>query len=186
MMKWLISGCVVVIVTLAQSARGELKHTYQGEPFDEIVLGDGFTTEDFVTGFVEFGTEPIPFETFDADKLVDFSLSAGSVTIDSRTPGVAILAASFYFNSSGDLAYWSFLLSAGLDGISTSRFDDEVASDSAASGVGAAASLAQNQNLAGEWTAVPEPSTAVMWLLVGLTGSAVAWRRRRGAVGQQP
>ncbi|QDT01598.1 hypothetical protein [Adhaeretor mobilis] len=159
-------------------------YEYVGQPFS--TASSPFTTADFVTGFVEFATAPVPMGTFDETDIVDYSFSAGPLTLAPSTPSSAA-SGTFTFNVDGEIESWLFTVSGFAPGsdvtlgelINTdwNGIDD---GDDYAEIDDAGAGQAFNEQVPGTWNAIPEPSAGVCLLLALFLN----WPRGRLHVGR--
>ncbi len=180
---------LVLLITgfaITRSANAELMYEYTGDPFT-VGLGN-FSPGQFITGTATFNPDPA-FPTSVGASAFSLSVSGpgSSFTIDDTTPGLTVLANLFIFDGTGEITFWNLHLSADVIGgaapesILTALAIDRASEDGFVDGLGSVTGTSH-----GEWSLatssdpqpVPEPSSILVWVLLGACGCILVWRRQ--------
>ena len=191
-MNWRVfsSLAITVMLAVASPSRAEFRYAYAGNPFT-VEVGDGFTLDDFVSGYVDFDIRPAEGNS---PNVVAFSFTAGPVTISDTTTGLYIDQLLFDFDAVGGVTGWNASVQMLVDGYPSNLKAQIITSWTPPSegidgeGIDVVflahspfppdSSLAQNRDWPGTWTPVPEPSTVTLWSLCGGVGLLYWWKRR--------
>ena len=193
---------ILLFFTWVFPARAAIfKYSYAGNAFDEIVSGDLFTTMDRITGhlIVDCGLIPegegggkcsgltgFPYRYRDA--VIDFSFSAGPVTVSSADEDASFEEILFSTSRDSDIISWSVAVRNSLDAPSDGRIYTDYSSlsplDQATFVDGLTPpivdiDIARTENAPGTWTTKVVPIPAAIYMLASGLAVLVVWKWRR-------
>ena len=180
MSRILVAFAAVATLSAVPVAWGVTIFEYEGEPFTSV--SGPFSTSDSVAGFVEFSSMPLPLSSLDETDIVDYSFTAGPLTLTPSTLSSDVFA-NFTFDALGEIETWVITVSGQFPGTDATKDEsintdwNGIDGDDVAIIDDVTGGIAENALTPGVWRPIPEPGTISLLGLGGMVTFLVGARR---------